>query len=67
MQKNDFLFMRPLWRRIALLLVCLTWTALEWWGGSNIWSGLATIVSFYVIWRYFLNFQPGTGANDLET
>lgn len=58
MHKNDYLFMQPLWRRIVLLLVCLGWAAMEWWGGAHFWGSLAIAVTGYVVWRYFLRFEP---------
>lgn len=57
MKPTDKAFFRPLWRRIAILIVCLAWTGLEWLGGPGFWSVLATGVTAYAIWILFIRFD----------
>lgn len=57
MKPSDKAFFRPLSRRIAVLIICLAWTGLEWWGGPGFWSALATGVTAYVIWTLFIRFD----------
>ncbi|TGG93469.1 hypothetical protein E4656_10500 [Natronospirillum operosum] len=58
MTPRDKAFFRPLNRRILILLVCIVWSGLEWWGGPGFWSGLATLVTAYVVWTLFIRFDP---------
>ena len=56
----DHPFFRPLWRRVAITLVCAAWAALEWYGGGqSMWAWIATGMTAYAIWVFPL---PKRGA-----
>jgi hypothetical protein len=56
---------RPLWRRIAVVAVCLGWAGFEVWGGSVFWAILFGAAGLYAAWCFFIAWQepPGNGGN----
>ena len=56
MKDRDHPFFRPLWRRIAIVLVCVAWTVWENFYGDQLWFTMAagmTIYGAYVyLWAY---------------
>ena len=48
----------PLYRRIAVVAVCLAWLALEAWGGNQIWIFIAVGVTGYAIWALLIGYEP---------
>lgn len=61
MNERDAAFFRPLWRRILLVAVVASWSALEWWNGDSLWGTLTAGVTAYCIWSYLIAF-PGAGG-----
>jgi hypothetical protein len=48
-------FLRPLWRRILILALCIGWIGFEIvWGGDQFWLILACGATAYAIWDFFL-------------
>jgi len=60
MNEPDAVFFRPLWRRILLVVVVASWSALEWWNGDSFWGTLTAGVTAYAIWAYLIAF-PDVG------
>jgi hypothetical protein len=58
MKDHDHPFLRPLWRRIALVVVCLGWAALEFFGGSPTWMMIALAFAAYGAWQYLYLYKP---------
>jgi len=58
MKDADHPFFRPLWRRIALVLVCLGWAGLEFYGGSHNWGMIALGFAAYAAWQYLWLYKP---------
>ncbi len=54
----DHPFFRPLWRRIAILVVCLLWAALEFYGGSPNWGMIALAFAGYAAYAYLIRYNP---------
>ncbi|HEY4191794.1 MAG TPA: DUF3329 domain-containing protein [Mesorhizobium sp.] len=52
-------FFRPLWRRIAIVVVCLVWAGLEYIGGSASWGTIALAAAVYGAWQYLYLYKPG--------
>ncbi|MGB0663834.1 MAG: hypothetical protein ACPGMR_08605 [Pontibacterium sp.] len=58
MREQDRDFFQPLWRRVAILLVCFCWAAFEWLTNEPFWGVLATGFTGYAYWAYFHTFEP---------
>jgi len=54
----DHPFFRPLWRRIAVFVVCLVWAALEFYGGSQNWGVIALGFAGYAAYVYLFRYTP---------
>jgi hypothetical protein len=48
----------PLYRRIAVVVVCLIWLGLEVYGGEEIWSVFALVVTGYAVWSLLITYRP---------
>jgi hypothetical protein len=59
----DHPFFRPLWRRVAITLVCAVWAALEWYGGQSMWAWIATGMTAYAVWMFLLS-KRGAETNE---
>lgn len=51
-------FFRPLWRRIAVVVVCLAWSGVEWIFGEPFWGTLTLAIGAYALWAFFITFDP---------
>ena len=57
MKDTDHPFFRPLWRRIALVAVCLGWAALEFYSGARTWGIIALAFAGYAAWQYLYAYK----------
>lgn len=48
----------PLYRRIAVVVVCLIWLGLEIHGGEEIWALFAVAVTGYAVWSLLITYRP---------
>lgn len=51
-------FFRPLWRRVAVVALCLGWAAYELATGSPFFAILFGAVGFYCLHQFFIVFDP---------
>lgn len=51
-------FFRPLWRRVAVVLVCLGWGLFEFVSGSPFWGMLFTGAGAYAAWELLIAYAP---------
>ncbi|MDQ6434347.1 DUF3329 domain-containing protein [Mesorhizobium sp. LHD-90] len=63
---RDHPWLRPLWRRVAIVAVCAAWSALEFYSGQPFWGVLAGGMGVYGAWMYLLNY-PKPEAEKLES
>lgn len=54
----DHPFYRPLWIRIAIVVACLAWAALEVAAGAAVWAFLFGGIGVYAAWRFFVTHDP---------
>jgi hypothetical protein len=54
---NEHPFFRPLWRRIAVMVVCAGWSALEFTTGSANWGMIALAFTAYGAWQYLYAYK----------
>jgi hypothetical protein len=54
----DHPFFRPLWRRIAVFVVCLLWAAVEFYGGAQNWGVIALGFAAYAAYVYLFRYVP---------
>jgi hypothetical protein len=62
MASNSMEWFRPLWRRVAVVVFCLVWSAWEWFGNHDQTWGIITLgLAAYSIWTFFINFDKQAG------
>ncbi|MGF1562377.1 MAG: hypothetical protein ACFB3T_09390 [Geminicoccaceae bacterium] len=54
----DHPFFVPLWRRVAIVVVTLAWTAFEFATGSTMWGMLFGAVGLYAAYVLLITFEP---------
>jgi hypothetical protein len=62
MRSNDHPFFRPLWRRLAIVAVCIVWTVLEYRGGGSLWVWVAFGFTVYAIVNFLVFYRPKEDA-----
>lgn len=63
-------FFLPLWRRVALVAVCLGWAMVEFGTGSPFWGIIFASLGAYAIWQFFLDGWPAShdaGSSSADT
>lgn len=55
----DHPFFKPLWRRIAITAICAIWAGLEWYGGDQMWTLIASGMTLYAVWLFLLPKRGG--------
>jgi hypothetical protein len=58
MKDSEHPFFRPLWRRIAIVAVCLVWAGIEFATGTPFWGVIALGATAYGIWQFFYAYKP---------
>ena len=56
-------FFRPLWRRVAVVAVCLGWGGFEFATGSTFWGVIFVGLGAVCAWQFFLTFDPDGGSH----
>ena len=56
MKERDVSFFRPLWRRVAVLAVCLVWAGAELIGHDGTWITITLGLTAYAVWTLFITF-----------
>jgi hypothetical protein len=51
-------FFAPLWRRVALVAVCLGWALLELAWGGPFWALIFAALGLYAAWQFFAVWAP---------
>jgi hypothetical protein len=59
-------FFRPLWRRIAIVVVCAAWAVLEFATGGGFWGMIAIGFTGYAAWQFLYLYKPVDPAADSE-
>ena len=65
MRERDREFFKPWWRRIAVVILLVAWTAWEWSNGDNLWGTIVGGTAVYFIWAYVIMF-PADGGETSE-
>ena len=58
MRDNEHPFFRALWRRIAIVAVCIGWAILEFASNAQTWGFITLAFSGYAIWQFLINYKP---------
>lgn len=56
-------FFIPLWRRVAVVAICLVWTVIEFYNASPFWGLLFGGLGVYSAWQFFVVFDPKDPAD----
>lgn len=57
MKQRDLDFFQPLWRRVAITVLCALWSAFEWYSGEPLWGMVTAALVFYCYWNFFHTFE----------
>jgi hypothetical protein len=58
-------FYRPLWRRIAIVVVIVLWIGFEFWqGGASIWVMIGAGMLVYAVYTFFLTWPRDAPEGD---
>ncbi len=55
---NQHPFFRPLWRRLAVIAVCVIWSAVEFAVGTPFWGTLVGGMAVYAVWTFLISYKP---------
>ncbi|MBZ9997001.1 DUF3329 domain-containing protein [Mesorhizobium sp. BH1-1-4] len=58
MKDYEHPFFRPLWRRIAVVAVCVIWSIIEFASGTPFWGVIALGFAGYAVWQFFYLYRP---------
>jgi cbb3-type cytochrome oxidase subunit 3 len=58
MKDSEHPFFRPLWRRVAIVAVCLGWAGVEFATGVPFWGTIALGFAGYAVWQFFYLYKP---------
>lgn len=47
----------PLYRRIAVVAICLVWVAMEAYTGEQVWTFIAVVVTGYAVWSLLISYE----------
>lgn len=57
-QDQNHSFLRPLWRRIALVAFCAAWSIFEFATGSGFWGTLAGGMAAIGAYQFLITYKP---------
>ncbi|MEQ1953254.1 DUF3329 domain-containing protein [Mesorhizobium sp. CN2-181] len=49
---RDHPWLRPLWLRVAIVVLCAIWSGIEFYTGEALWGTLAGGMAVYAAWMY---------------
>ena len=58
MKDSEHPFFRPLWRRVAVVAVCIIWSIIEFTTGTPLWGTIALGFAGYAVWQFFYLYTP---------
>ena len=61
MKDYEHPFFRPLWRRVAVVAVCVIWAIIEFASGTPFWGVIALGFAAYAVWQFFYLYKPVDG------
>jgi hypothetical protein len=56
-------FYRPLWRRVAIVVVTLVWAGFEYWHGATGWALFFAAIAAYAAWALIITYKPQQGGD----
>jgi len=54
---NNPVWLKPLWRRVAIVAFCAAWAAFELYMGSPGWAAIAGGMALYGAWMYLYDWK----------
>lgn len=63
-------FLDPLWRRVAVVVFCAAWSAMEWANGQTTWGTMTAVATIYGAWTLLYKYEvpkPAAETADPET
>ena len=67
LKESDVNFFRPLWIRLLVTAVCVTWFAAEaLFSRDPLWLGITGVAIIYCVWNFFLRWKdvPASPPNE---
>ena len=62
MKDYEHPFFRPLWRRVAVVVVCVAWAIIEFATNQPFWGTIAAGFAIYAAWQFFFLYKPADPA-----
>lgn len=59
-------FFIPVWRRIAVIVVCIGWGTVEFLTATPFWGTLFCGIGVYSAWQFFFDGWPSRGDGEAE-
>ncbi|MBO0343751.1 hypothetical protein J0X15_00835 [Roseibium sp. CAU 1637] len=56
MKDSEHPFFRPLWRRIAVVVICAGWASFEFYMGNTTWGWITAAIGGYAIWTFLITY-----------
>jgi hypothetical protein len=50
-------WLKPLWRRWAIVAFCASWAAFELYNGEHMWAALVGVMAVYGAWMYIWDWK----------
>ena len=60
-------FLRPVWRRVALVAVCMGWALVEWATREPFWTMIFGALGVYAAWQLFIRPWPDESHDKAKT
>lgn len=58
MKDSEHPFFKPLWRRVAIVAVCMVWAIIEFATGAPFWGTIALGFAGYGVYQFFVIYNP---------
>jgi hypothetical protein len=62
LKDHEHPFFRPLWRRVAVVALCVAWSIFEFSTGASMWGMIAAGFAAYAVWQFFYLYKPADPA-----
>ena len=67
MNDRDAPFLKPLWRRVALVAFCAAWASWELWNGETFWATIVGGITAYAVWTFLIDYDRKPAKNAAKT
>jgi hypothetical protein len=55
---SDHPWLRPLWARVLIVVLCLGWASVEFYSQESFWGMIFGGLGLYALWVYIIQYRP---------